>query len=217
LSAAARDPHSWAPAAGAVAVGLAGWDDEISDWAVRNHPLFGSREQAIAASDNLRAACRYGMLLTNAGGLLEKSVPETALDLLRQELISSTTIGLTGYLKSEAGRTRPDGSNQSSFPSGHATSAFTYAALGRQSLRDLRVPDGARLPLSAGLDALAVGTAWARVEAGKHYPTDVMAGAAIANFVSVFMNKVLRPGRRGFEVGFQVQPETVSFTLAWRR
>jgi len=34
----------------------------------------------------------------------------------------------------------------------------------------------------------ATATAWARVEAGKHYPSDVLAGAALAHFVTVFIH-----------------------------
>ena len=37
--------------------------------------------------------------------------------------------------------------------------------------------------------AAAWGTAWARVEAGKHYPSDVLASAALANFVAGFIQR----------------------------
>jgi hypothetical protein len=38
------------------------------------------------------------------------------------------------------------------------------------------------------LTALAAGTAWARIEAGQHYPTDVLAGAALGNFIAILIH-----------------------------
>jgi membrane-associated phospholipid phosphatase len=35
---------------------------------------------------------------------------------------------------------------------------------------------------------LAAGTAWARVEAQKHFPSDILAGAALGNFVASFVH-----------------------------
>jgi hypothetical protein len=40
----------------------------------------------------------------------------------------------------------------------------------------------ARRALDFGLGALTVGTAWARVEAGEHFPADTLVGMAIGNF-----------------------------------
>jgi hypothetical protein len=37
-------------------------------------------------------------------------------------------------------------------------------------------------------------TAWARIEAGAHYPTDVLAGAALGNFVSLFVHDAFLGG-----------------------
>jgi membrane-associated phospholipid phosphatase len=34
----------------------------------------------------------------------------------------------------------------------------------------------------------AAATAWARVEANKHYPSDVLAGAAIGHFLTAFIH-----------------------------
>ncbi len=36
---------------------------------------------------------------------------------------------------------------------------------------------------------MAVGTAWARVEAGVHYPACVLGGLALGNFVGTFMSR----------------------------
>lgn len=75
----------------------------------------------------------------------------------------------TTVLKSAIARTRP-GHGTHSFPSGHSAMAFTGATLMESNLGP-----------SGGLPAygLAAFTAFERVESGRHYPSDVLAGAAI--------------------------------------
>ena len=99
----------------------------------------------------------------------------------------SASGGLTSLLKQAVGRERPDGSNNNSFPSGHSTGAFSCAALGGQNVKALSLPQWQEYTLRGGFLVMATGTAWARVEAKKHYPSDVLAGAALGNFVSRFI------------------------------
>lgn len=98
------------------------------------------------------------------------------------------TEGVTHALKITTDRTRPNGENQSSFPSGHASGAFALATLTSRNLDSLSLPDGARLGLQATSYAVAGSVAWARVEAHKHFPSDVLAGAAIGHFISAFIH-----------------------------
>jgi undecaprenyl-diphosphatase len=56
-----------------------------------------------------------------------------------------------------------------SFPSGHAATAFGFAAGAGAELPSLRAP----------LTALAAAVAYSRVHTGVHYPADVIAGAAV--------------------------------------
>ena len=102
-------------------------------------------------------------------------------------MITSWRIGVTSAtvnlgLKPLAHRRRPDRPGpdlatarnvpmpkSSSFPSGHAASAFAFAyAVGRQ-LPGLAVPMG----------LLAGGVAYSRVHTGVHYPGDVVVGSIL--------------------------------------
>lgn len=80
------------------------------------------------------------------------------------------TYGITGILKLVSGRVRPDGSNSRSLPSGHAAGTACSAFI----IWDRYGPE-------AGIPAAAIAgfTALSRITLGKHYPSDVIAGAAI--------------------------------------
>jgi membrane-associated phospholipid phosphatase len=75
----------------------------------------------------------------------------------------------TTVLKSSVHRLRP-GHGTHSFPSGHSAMSFTAATLMESNLGPY-----------AGIPAygLAAFTAFERVESGRHYPSDILAGAAI--------------------------------------
>jgi membrane-associated phospholipid phosphatase len=82
-------------------------------------------------------------------------------------------------LKVGVSRPRP-GTNTGthSFPSGHATAAFTAATL---------IERNSGLALGLPAYAAATFTGFERIEEGRHYPSDVLAGAAIGTlFASVF-------------------------------
>ena len=76
---------------------------------------------------------------------------------------------------------RPNGSDKKSFPSGHATAAFSGAMFvhKRYGFKHAIVPY-----IMAGI------TGWARVEADAHYWHDVLGGAAVAAlFTWAFVDK----------------------------
>lgn len=80
----------------------------------------------------------------------------------------------TNILKYSVQRTRPDGSNSLSFPSGHTSTAFSLAAVAESHY-------GWKIGVPAYV--LASGIGLSRIEKDKHYLSDVLAGATLGIIV----------------------------------
>jgi membrane-associated phospholipid phosphatase len=80
----------------------------------------------------------------------------------------------TSILKYSVQRTRPDASNNLSFPSGHTSTAFSLAAVADHHY-------GWKIGVPAYV--LASGIGLSRIEKDKHYLSDVLAGATIGIIV----------------------------------
>jgi membrane-associated phospholipid phosphatase len=83
-------------------------------------------------------------------------------------------LGYTALLKATVKRERPDGSNNYSFPSGHASDAFTWATVFERHY-------GWKLGVPAY--ALAATMGYSRIVRDKHYFSDVVAGATLGYIV----------------------------------
>lgn len=94
-------------------------------------------------------------------------VARVGADLIRAQVLSQT---VTQTIKFAAGRTRPDGSNDQSFPSGHTSSSFATATV-------LQRHFGWKVGVPAF--AAAAYVAASRVQMQKHYFTDVAFGAIV--------------------------------------
>jgi len=187
---AARDPWVWAPLAGAAGLQIGSWDRKISDWAVRETPVFGSPRNAATWSDDLRNTALLTDTITTLIAPSGDDARTWFVNKLEGYAVDLAAVGaangVTGVLKVNVGRMRPSMTNTESFPSGHATSAATADRLAARNLAYFDLSAGARQRLTYGLDALTVATAWARVEAGAHYPADTLVGMAIGNFSANF-------------------------------
>jgi membrane-associated phospholipid phosphatase len=89
------------------------------------------------------------------------------LDLVRAEILEEVIVVA---LKRSTQRTRPDGSDNYSFPSGHAAATFALAAVVERHL-------GYRLALPTLAIATYVGTS--RLHDNRHFLSDVVFGAAL--------------------------------------
>jgi membrane-associated phospholipid phosphatase len=112
-----------------------------------------------------------------------------------------TALLATQGLKSSIHESRPDGSGNDSFPSGHTAISFAAARFYEKRYGSEASP---YLYAAAGLTALA------RVKADKHYNKDVLAGAALGYASAEYFTRPvsggalsLIPARSGFSVFWQ--------------
>jgi len=203
------DLQTLIPAAGALVFTVDHYDKNVSHWATNHHPIFGSENTAEQASEyllyTLEAETFVTMLATPSGEDPKDWAYSKAKGLgieLGAELV---TVGTTSLLKNATDRSRPDGGSKS-FPSSHSSNAFSSATLSNRNLNSITMPEGVRMPLQIGNLLLATGVAWARVEAGKHYPSDVLAGAALGHFLSAFIYDAFMGVPEDERLGLYVSP-----------
>lgn len=214
---ALKSRGTWVPLVGAGVVSIDDWDREISDWARENTPIFGSTERAIDGSDNLKTATTVAMVGTalavpNGRGAWEWKPERLVLEIGTIQLNNFATLGL----KNLTGRERPDGSDDQGFPSGHSSQAFARATLACRNIDQIpSLSNSWRFTLKTTFRVIAAGTAWARVEGGKHYPSDVLFGAALGNFVAIFVHDAFLPAATNTRFNAVLGRREMSFSVAF--
>lgn len=190
---ALKHPMTWAPIAGAAVLQIDDWDQRISDWARDEMPLFGSVEGAKDArawtgivSDHLYFA---SVAVTPSGeGALDWGWAK-AKGLAVGWGARYTTHQVVDLMKSAFSRERPDGSDDRGFPSQHASNLAVNATLTSSNLHAMGTPTGVAWALDgASIGLVALGS-WSRVEAGGHFPSDVLVGAALGHFFGQFFEE----------------------------
>jgi membrane-associated phospholipid phosphatase len=161
------------------------WDHRVSHWAVDNTPVFGSVKAAHDWSDYLEATAGFAYLASVASTPSGDYGADWWYAKLHGGMVGLGAIVATGAttegLKALTGRERPNG-GQHSFPSGHTSFAAVADTLTARDLESIPMSDGVRTATIFGVDTLTFATGWARVEAGAHYPSDVLVGMSIGNF-----------------------------------
>ena len=189
---ALESPRFWGPLAAAALIQVGGADRRTSGWARAHTPVFGSTRSAVDWSDRLRAASGYAYLASVLATPSGSDPKEWLLDKLRGAAVGAAAIGVTdgesAWLKSATARERPNGEDRRSMPSSHASRSAVLTELAERNLESLDLSHTTRRVLDLGLDALTYGTAWARVEAGFHFPSDTLVGVSLGNFNGAFFN-----------------------------
>jgi membrane-associated phospholipid phosphatase len=220
---AAVAPETWVPAAGALAFQIGNADHVVSHWAIKNTPVYGSNKGADNASnillDSMKVLYGLSFLATPSGDdPLQWGTSKFKAGLVQGSAILMVDDGSL-LLKKETGRLRPESLNDdASFPSNHASRAAVFGTLASQNVDQLNISPGMKQSSQWGFGMMTAATGWARVEAGSHYPADVLAGAAFGHFLASFFNEAflglnssspivpqIEPSKQGLVVGIKMQ------------
>ncbi len=190
LAAAARsaalDPHTWVPLATAGVLIAADVDKDWSEDMAQRQDFFG--DDAEDVSHDLRDLSTAAYVITALA-----APSDTTADKLKGLSVGAATMAvdglLTGGLKEVVGRERPDETNDYSMPSGHASKTASRTAMAIRNLDHISMPGWTREVATWSLHGVAVGTGIARVEAERHYLSDVIIGYALGQFVAKFMHE----------------------------
>lgn len=217
---AAIDPQTWVPLAAAALLQIDNADHELSDWAREHTPVFGSPEDAQdaqswtgqALDDSLYAT----MLLPPSGDTLGAwTVNKVRGAAVEFSAVAANNLAID-VLKDAAGRTRPDGTNDRSLPSNHAARSSVDVALAARNLDATPMPSVARWTAKTGLYGMGAASAWSRVEAGAHYPSDVLAGWAAGHFWGAFVHDAFLWRGEPPACMILLVPEPGGVRLAWQ-
>ena len=122
-------------------------------------------------------------------------------DLVRAQVV---TVAITFGVKTAVGRERPDGSSQTSFPSGHTSGTFATATVLQR-----------RYGWKVGIPAYAVAgyVAGSRLNEARHYLSDVIFGAAIGIMVGRTVTIGIADNR--FAIGPMLAPGGAGVQFTW--
>lgn len=159
-------------------------------------------------------AANAGDTYTKAGDLLALGLPAVAAGLaiaqddadglLQLAKSEAFTLVTTLALKEATHKTRPNGKDDQSFPSGHASVAFAAAQF-------MQMRGGWEFGVPAYVLASVVGHS--RVQAKEHYWRDVVAGAAIGIASSYYFTDNTQ--RTRFGVMFGPRSAQAQYSKSW--
>lgn len=191
----ASAPGTWLPIAAALLLQLDDMDSRLQGWAADHTPLFSSHDAASRWSDGLRSFTSATYALSTLATPSGNEPRDWTVNKVRGAMVGLgarvATRRVVSLLKSETDRRRPDGRDDRSFPSGHASDAMLYATFSAHNIDHVRVPATMRSVARGTVLLAAVSCGWARIEGRHHYPSDVLASFALARFLGRFMSESL--------------------------
>ena len=211
---AVKKKSVWIPLLSAAVIGVTDADDSTSDWATEHTALFGSAGAAADGSSDLVSTLMVSAVISSL--LAESDSRGRFKRVAINGLAVSSNHRITRGMKNLAKRERPNGLSDQSFPSMHASNAFVAAEITSRNLAFMQLDDRKRSYFDAGLYTLASTAAWARVEAGAHYPSDVLAGAALGSFLAGLFNETFLNGDSSKVLSFQPLSHGATVTLYWQ-
>jgi hypothetical protein len=180
------------PAGGALAFRVSDWDVRVSDWAIREKPIYGTKESATESGEDIRDYVMAGsiaaLLLTPSGSTPGEWIKNKGKGAAVEAVAVAAPEYLTTRMKEWTNRVRPNGKDDLSFPSFLSAETAAWGAMARRNLESTGIHPVPRGILDVGLAGATGLAAWARVENGSHYPSDVLAGVALGNFLSLFIH-----------------------------
>ena len=204
------NPNTLIPLAGAGIFYAGGFDDKVSRWATKHHPVYGSGDRAIDIRSSLKtvleAEAYITAFATPSGDEPSEWIYSKSKGIGVEIAAWKAVRSATNALKKTTKRTRPDGSNDTSFPSSCTSFAFSSATLSNHNLDYIDIDPNWKRALQFGNLCLASGVAWSRVESGAHYPSDVLAGAALGHFLSAFIHDAVLGLPKNEGISFSVIP-----------
>ena len=207
---AAVDPQTWVPLLAAGVIAAADVDEDWSEDLAEDQPLFG--DDAEDRSDDLRDIATASYIITALA-----APSESFGGKVRGLSVGAGTMILDGVvsrgLKDLTQRERPDRSNDNSMPSGHASKAASRTNMAIRNLDYMDLAPWQKNTVTWALHGVAIGTGLARVEAEKHYLSDVLVGYAVGQFLSSFMYEAFMADA---ETGASLSAVPVADGLAFR-
>ena len=192
-------------------------DSRITNWALRNRPIYGSVEKARSASTIFQnsSLILFGLTSLMKNWYLDLHPISVPLYEFTEDISAILlTAALTETIKNGSNRSRPDGSDFRSFPSGHTSFASINMTLASKDISEMNLSKGTTLFIKGSMFLVVAGTAWGRIEGNKHYTSDVLTGAAVGYFFGRLIdNSFNRREYKKREVSMDLNPQHCKLEL----
>lgn len=219
----ATSPHVYVPVASAGVIHVMAWDNKISHWVNKERTVFNEQHEADNYSDNLNTIQLYEMylsILAPPSNDEKGSLGAYAMNKLKGGLLTNVSASASRVfqhrVRSWTNRRRPNAKDFNSMPSGHATEAGARRVLTARNLSFSGWSQNIQNGINGMNTMMSLAVMWARVEGKRHYPTDVLLGYSLGNFVSGFIYDSLINFDPDTSVGIAPLNGGASATLTFR-